>query len=365
MSNNKLVSIEIQKEFDVINKDWQEQVFVKLYVAARTSGFLSDIPDRDWKTLCVLATFMDTCGNCYPSQDEIASALGVSRQTANERIRSLLEYTWQEKHVTTMVKHRRKEVATGKKGQRWENNLYTILPISNLSFGNDDSMDEKPMSGNPDTGKVLEEVTEKPMSGNPDIGKVLENKEENLCRQYPMSGNPDTNNNKIFKRSVVVEELVENCRMPNQAECYKKTGLIRKEQETARSMYKSGNLECPKGANKIAPKSHESCVDPNNNTRLQELAKNMSGAIIPLKLLENLVKEYGHEKVKEKIKLLGSVETKNAPGFLVAALRNNYVLIPGRPRQHVRTGLKTRSRDPVDEEASRKKKEFIKSLYLS
>ena len=363
MSNNKLVSIEIQKEFDVIKKDWQEQVFVKLYVAARTSGFLSEIPDRDWKTLCILATFMDTCGNCYPSQDEIAFALGVSRQTANERIKSLLEYTWQGKHVITMVKHRRKEAATGKKGQRWENNLYTILPISNLFFGKNDVTDEKPMSGNPDIGKSLEEVTEKPMSGNPDIGKVLENKEENLCRQYPMSGNPDTNNNKIFKRSVVVEGAVENCRVPNQAVRHEETALTRKGHETVKSG-KTDVVENASVRNYQIPNTHESSADPYNTTRLQELAKNISGAIIPLKLLDNLVKEYSQEKVKEKIKLLGSLETKNAPGFLVAALRDNYVLTPGRPRQHVRTGLKTRS-PAVDAEASKKKKEFIKSLYLS
>lgn len=69
----RLVSVEIQKEFDVLNKNWQEHIFAKVYVAARTSGFLANISGSDWKTSCVLATFMDVLGNCHPSQDEIAS----------------------------------------------------------------------------------------------------------------------------------------------------------------------------------------------------------------------------------------------------------------------------------------------------
>lgn len=115
----------------------------------------------------------------------------------------------------------------------------------------------------------------------------------------------------------------------------------------------------------------ENCRTPNslegqnNNTKLQELAEKTSDAKIPLELLNKLVTEFGEGKVKEKLAMLGSVETKNAPGFLVAALRDNYVLIPGRPQQHARAGPKTRSPDPVDGEARRKKKEFIKSLYLS
>jgi hypothetical protein len=198
MSNDKLVSIEIQKEFDVIEKDWQEQVFLKLYVAARTSGFLADIPDRDWKTLCVLATFMDSQGNCFPSQEKIATALGVCRQAANERINSLLNYRWQGKPVVFAVKCR-KDATTGKKGQRWNNNRYTVLPLSNISFGKDtnsgtetgDPTSKKPMSPDHDTGKSLDFPEEKPMSSYPDTGK------------------DDTNKIHIYKRSVVEQREVE------------------------------------------------------------------------------------------------------------------------------------------------------------
>lgn len=118
----------------------------------------------------------------------------------------------------------------------------------------------------------------------------------------------------------------------------------------------------------------EKCREPSSlekgcsgqNAKLQETAEKTSGAKIPLVLLDKLVSEYGKEKVEEKLKLLGCVVTKNAPGFLIASLRDDYVLIPGRPQQkNARAGPKYSNPSPGEEEARRKKKEFIKSLYLS
>lgn len=108
-------------------------------------------------------------------------------------------------------------------------------------------------------------------------------------------------------------------------------------------------------------------VPDHNSTELQGLVEKTCGAKIPPNLLSNLVAEFGEEKVAEKIKMLGSVVTHNAPGFLIAALRDNYVMTPGRPKicECARARPKSRGLDPVDEEARRKKKEFIKSLYLS
>jgi len=111
---------------------------------------------------------------------------------------------------------------------------------------------------------------------------------------------------------------------------------------------------------------------PNNNiTELQQIAKNACGIQIPAELLEELVNEYGGEKVKEKIKMLGSVQTRNAPGFLVAALRDDYILRPGRPQQQKRASpvgqigrRKIQTRGPDDPEA-KQKKDLVRSLYLS
>jgi hypothetical protein len=129
-----LVSIQIEKEFDVLEKKWDERVFVKLYVAARTSGLLAEISDRDWKTLCTLATFMDQDGRCFPSQAEIARALKINRTTANERIRSLAEFRFEDKPVLLVRR------VPGRNG-RFGRNDYTILPITHLKIF--DRTDEK------------------------------------------------------------------------------------------------------------------------------------------------------------------------------------------------------------------------------
>src|SRR5690242_2988892 len=87
-----LVAVEVQREHDLFSGQRAERVFVKLYVAARASGLLAAISDRDWKTLCTLATYMDGEGYCHPSQAELAKAMGCSRQMANERVKSLAAF---------------------------------------------------------------------------------------------------------------------------------------------------------------------------------------------------------------------------------------------------------------------------------
>lgn len=124
------LAVEIQREFDTVSKQWQERVFVKLYVAARTSGLLAAIPDREWKTLCALATFMDVNGNCNPSQDEIARCLGVDRATATRRLAALCAFKWRGQPLVAQLKVR------GQDG-KFECNQYTILPLAGLSFGPD------------------------------------------------------------------------------------------------------------------------------------------------------------------------------------------------------------------------------------
>lgn len=138
-----LVTIQIEKEFDVLEKKWDERVFVKLYVAARTSGLLAAMPDRDWKTLCTLATFMDKEGKCYPSQAQIARALKISRGTANVRVRSLATFRFEGKPVL-LVEHRGRK---SRKGHRVAANQYTIMPVTQLRIfdrnGETDGADEK------------------------------------------------------------------------------------------------------------------------------------------------------------------------------------------------------------------------------
>lgn len=126
----KLVTFQSEREFDAFSGQIEERLFLKLYVAARTSGLLASISDRDWKTLCVLATYMNAEGFCHPSQAELARALGCSRQMANERINHLAQFRFEGKPVLMIVKDERGEHGT------WVNNRYQVLPLSQLSIFN-------------------------------------------------------------------------------------------------------------------------------------------------------------------------------------------------------------------------------------
>lgn len=125
--DEKLVTIEIQKEYDTMEQSWENRVFVKLFVAARTSGLLKKISNREFKTLIALALYMDENGDCYPSQDQIARDLGISRETANRRIKSLLRFRFDGKPVVKAVRLRKKEGT-------WENVRYTILPVAQVKI---------------------------------------------------------------------------------------------------------------------------------------------------------------------------------------------------------------------------------------
>lgn len=70
---------------------------------------------------------MDENGDCYPSQDQIARDLGISRETANRRIQSLLRFRFDGKPVVKAVRLRNK-------GGEWENVRYTILPVAQVKI---------------------------------------------------------------------------------------------------------------------------------------------------------------------------------------------------------------------------------------
>ena len=125
--DEKLVTVEIQKEYDTLGRSWGNRVFVKLFVAARTSGLLKKISDREFKTLIALALYMDENGDCYPSQDQIARDLGLSRETANRRIQSLLRFRFEDKPIIQAVQARSKD-------GKWNNVRYTILPVAQLKI---------------------------------------------------------------------------------------------------------------------------------------------------------------------------------------------------------------------------------------
>jgi hypothetical protein len=124
----RLVSIESQSEFDLFTGERQERLFLKLYVAARTSGLLAAISDRDWKNLCVLATYMDATGFCFPSQAELARAMGCSRQMVSERVNSLARFRFQDQPVLVIANEKHKT------NGRFSHNGYRVLPLASLGI---------------------------------------------------------------------------------------------------------------------------------------------------------------------------------------------------------------------------------------
>lgn len=133
--NNNLVplmDVAIERRFDVLKKSWDSIVFTKLYQSLRTSGLLAKLSDKDFKTLICLSTFVDAEGNCFPSQEALSQALGISHSAAAERIKSLLSFHWQGKPLIS-----------AKKIKTWrgvlDSTIYSILPESSMNiFDNDE-----------------------------------------------------------------------------------------------------------------------------------------------------------------------------------------------------------------------------------
>lgn len=128
MRDNSLVSVESQTEYSIDRQKHETRIFVKMYVDAVRTGLIADMGAKNWTTLCVIASHMNEKGECYPTQDQIANGLGVSRQTANKYVNDLLEYRWQGQPVVRVVKER--------ENGKFTNNRYTVLPVSNLEIFN-------------------------------------------------------------------------------------------------------------------------------------------------------------------------------------------------------------------------------------
>ena len=70
------------------------------------SGLIADLGPKSWSTYCVIISFMDEFRECYPTQEQIAERLGVSRQTANKYVSDLIAYRRQGRPIVRAIKER-------------------------------------------------------------------------------------------------------------------------------------------------------------------------------------------------------------------------------------------------------------------
>jgi biotin operon repressor len=127
-----LVTVEFQREVDLATGRGETRRFVKMYFDARDSGLLASLPDELWKTLCLLATYLDENGYCYPSQEKLAKDLNIGRQALNQRIQRLKEFRFDGNPVLSIERVR---IHSEKGPTRWSNNVYYVHAIAGLNYG--------------------------------------------------------------------------------------------------------------------------------------------------------------------------------------------------------------------------------------
>ncbi|QGG47663.1 helix-turn-helix domain-containing protein [Heliorestis convoluta] len=125
---DQMLALEVKQSFNVLNKTWDNQIFLKLYVSLFTSGLVSQLGSDRTITLLAIASFMNEKGECYPTQEQIAERIGVTRKTAARYIESLLNFRWNDQPIITRIKKRNSSNAL------IEFSVYTVLPLSQVAI---------------------------------------------------------------------------------------------------------------------------------------------------------------------------------------------------------------------------------------
>ncbi|MHC5291088.1 hypothetical protein CHCC14819_0452 [Bacillus licheniformis] len=134
---NSILTVSHDKEINLANGETVSNVYVRVYTSLFASGLVAKMGANRFTTLMALASYMDENGECYPTQIQLAEAIGVHKNTINKYINELLDFEIDGKPLVT-----RKKV---NKGQGKIFSYYKIHPLSQLAkFGGTISQIESP-----------------------------------------------------------------------------------------------------------------------------------------------------------------------------------------------------------------------------
>ncbi|WP_018133300.1 DnaD domain protein [Effusibacillus pohliae] len=127
MSDFRMISTRIEKEYDPLLNEWESRIQFVVHDRALYSGFLADIPPLQLHTLICLCLFMKDSGKIEISVADLARALGISFDQAKKRIDSLLAFRYQDKPIVHVNKTRELNDPN-------ERLSLSILPVSPITF---------------------------------------------------------------------------------------------------------------------------------------------------------------------------------------------------------------------------------------
>ena len=125
LMESNILTVSHNKEINLANGETKLNVYVRVYTSLFTSGLVARMGSNRFTTLMALASYMDEKGECYPTQIQLADAIGVHKNTINKYINELLEFEIDGKPLVTRKKVNR--------GQGKISSYYKIHPLSQLA----------------------------------------------------------------------------------------------------------------------------------------------------------------------------------------------------------------------------------------
>ncbi|MDF2010184.1 helix-turn-helix domain-containing protein [Priestia megaterium] len=121
----KMFTVSIDKEFDVMKKEFSNSIYLRVYTSLFKAGIVKDLKATNFTVLLAISSFMDAEGNCYPTQRQIAELTGMSVPTVNKAVNELLAFEVDGKSIL-----KRELVQVG----QFKNSYYTVNPISQIAI---------------------------------------------------------------------------------------------------------------------------------------------------------------------------------------------------------------------------------------